>query len=472
MNVFEKRLTLPVTSRELFAWHERPDALARLCPPWDPVTLKYSDGHIKEGARVKLQVKGPLKIPVNIEVVHEEYEEGVQFQDRQISGPFAHWVHTHAVTSHSSEQEATLTDQIHYKLPFSPLGDWLGGRMVRHRLEQLFHYRHSVLQHDFRLHQLARGQTLHFAVSGSTGLVGSALCALLKTGGHRVTRLTRAPAPDSRIWDDPEDVPDLSDIDIVIHLAGESVAQRWSRRKKQAILESRTRRTKALAKALAESKTSGSGPHTFICASAIGYYGDQGSSEAWVDETSPQGSGFLADVCDQWELACQPARSAGIRVVNARIGIVLSPEGGALEKLLLPFLLGAGGPIGSGRPYMSWISLHDVIGALYFCALIPEIEGPVNLVSPEPVTNKTFSQSLGSVLKRPAFLPLPALALKLIFGEMASETMLSGQRVRAGQLIKYNYPFIHTTLETALRFELGRVDFSTHMTSSTHSQIH
>ena len=467
MKKFERRLELTISPEELFAWHERKGAFERLTPPWDPVTILYKDDHIKDGALVKLKVKGPMGVPLTLEVIHEDYQEGKQFVDRQIKGPFAYWRHQHLVQQsidhEENEKKSQLTDFVEYKLPLGYLGQLGGGSLVKDRLNQLFHYRHTVMIHDYKLHQLYQGSPLHIAISGATGLIGTALTSLFNTGGHRVTILTRRVTKDNkeyaREWSSAEQVPNLEDVDLVIHLAGESVAQRWSNQKKKSILNSRVKRTRALATYLSQLKQEGKpGPQALICASGIGYYGDCPDQESWVDESAPLGEGFLAEVCDKWENACLPAKEAGIRVVNARIGIVLSPQGGALGKLLLPFLMGVGGRVSHGQQWMSWISLHDVVGALYFCALKKEMSGPINLSAPQPVTNQTFSNLLAKVLHRPAIFPVPAFVLKMIFGEMAKETILSGQRVQPKKLMDNHYPFLHSKLEDALRFELGKVE--------------
>ena len=462
MNTFERRVSLPLSPTELFAWHEREGAFRRLCPPWDPVEMIHNDGHIRDGAQVKLRVRGPMGVPLSLEVLHQGYEAGVQFQDRQVRGPFAHWLHTHTTAPEEDPQRATLIDSIQYKLPLGLFGELGGGSMVRHRLAQLFHYRHQVMRHDLALHERFGAERLHFAISGSSGLLGQELCALLSTGGHRVTRLTRAPAEGARIWRTPEEVPNLDDVDVVIHLAGESVAERWTSAKRKRILESRTLRTRALAHALADARARGvTRTRALICASGVGYYGYRGHGDQLLDESAPLGEGFLAEVCEQWEGGCEPAIEAGLRVVKARIGVVLSPQGGALGKLLLPFSLGLGGPVGSGAQWMSWISIHDVVGALYECAGQPDLEGPVNLTAPHPTTNREFVKTLGRVLSRPTLIPAPAFALKIAFGEMASETILGSQRATPSKLIQSGYPFLHQRLEEALRFELGRVSSET-----------
>lgn len=463
-------MTCPVPSDHLFAWHERPGAFERLCPPWDPVEIIHKDDHIQDGARVELKIKLPLGIPATLKVVHEGYVAGERFVDRQVQGPFSYWRHIHHVQSHSSGG-SSLTDEIDYRLPFPPFGRLFGGATAKARLKQLFHYRHTVTTHDLSLHQAAgmidapQKHTLKVAVSGARGLIGAPLCALLSTGGHDVVRLVRGRAQqEERSWPSAQELPDLSDLDAIIHLAGESVAQRWSETKKQEILNSRVERTRALAEHIAHLARRGEPhPHTLICASAIGYYGH--TENRWVEEDDPRGDGFLAEVCEAWERACDPAREVGVRVVNVRVGIVLAPHGGALKKLLLPFLMGGGGPVGHGKQGMSWISLHDVVGAFYWALTHPSLEGAINAVSPNPVSSAEFAQTLGRVLHRPAILPAPSLALRLIFGEMANEALLSGQFVRPTALMNSDYPMLHKTLEEALRFELGRVDL-THLPPS------
>ena len=465
MATFQQKLSLPVPAKELFQWHEREGAFERLCPPWDPVKIIHKDDHIRDGAEVRLQVKGPLNIPLQLEVTHEDYIAGERFVDRQVKGPFQSWRHSHLVSSTQNEtaqQDSTLTDHIDYTLPLGFLGELGGGSMVKSRLTQLFHYRHEVMKHDFLLHKLSvkslADQKLHVAISGASGLIGQALSALFTTGGHKVTIFSRSPGPNTRVWKEVDRVPQLDDIDVVVHLAGESIAQRWSPAKKKSILQSRVERTKALSLAIAELKNSGRpSPKALICASGVGYYGDCSHQDEMIDETAPLGQGFLAEVCQAWEDACEPARAIGVRVINARIGVVLAPHGGALAKLHLPFSLGLGGPIGQGKQWMSWISLHDVVAALYYCSFNTDLSGAVNLCAPQAVTNAEFSKTLGRVLNRPTIFPTPAFALKLVYGEMAQETILSGQRVQPQKLINQQYPFLHSALEDALRFELGRV---------------
>jgi uncharacterized protein (TIGR01777 family) len=298
---------------------------------------------------------------------------------------------------------------------------------------------------------------LRIAVSGATGLVGSHLCASLAAAGHRVDRLVRrAPAPDTTdiAWDPAKgsiDADALDGTDAVVHLAGESIADgRWTAEKKRRIRDSRVQGTTLLCRTLAALANK---PRVLVAASAVGYYGDRG--DELVTEASPAGRGFLPEVCRDWEAACQPARDAGIRVVNVRLGVVLTPKGGALAKMLGPFKAGLGGRVGAGRQYMSWIALDDLIGAIHFVLAADRIAGPVNATAPNPVTNAEFARTLGRVLRRPAVIPAPAAMIKLAFGEMGRALLLEGARVLPHVLQQAGFEFHHPQLEPALRALLG-----------------
>jgi uncharacterized protein (TIGR01777 family) len=293
-------------------------------------------------------------------------------------------------------------------------------------------------------------------VSGSSGLIGSAVLENLIAGGHSVIRLVRrAPGQNEVHWD-----PDagtiatalLEGLDAVVHLAGENIAQgRWTQQKKERIRDSRVKGTQILCQALARLAQP---PKVLVAASAIGYYGERGDEV--LTEESPPGSGFLADVCRQWEAASSPAAQSGIRVVNLRIGIVLSEKGGALAKMLLPFRLGVGGRVGSGKQYMSWIALDDVVGAINHAIANDSLSGPVNAVAPNPVTNYEFTKALGKVLERPTPFPMPAFAARLALGEMADELLLASTRVAPRRLLATGYKFLFPELEGALRHLLKK----------------
>jgi uncharacterized protein (TIGR01777 family) len=295
-------------------------------------------------------------------------------------------------------------------------------------------------------------------ISGSHGLVGGALIKLLTRNGHEVIRLVRqartvgAPEiewqPDKGIIDKQQ----LEALDAVVHLAGENIAEgRWTDEKKRAILDSRVKGTALLSETLATLKQP---PSVFLSASAIGYYGNRG--DELLTETSAPGNDFLADVCQQWEKATTPASGQGIRAVLARFGIILAEQGGALAKMLTPFQMGIGGRVGSGKQWMSWIALDDVAGAIQFMLFDGSVNGPVNFVAPNPVTNAEFTKTLGSVLSRPTFLPVPAFGVRLAFGEMADSLLLASQRVEPAVLKARGFRFSFPRLEPALKHILHR----------------
>ena len=292
-------------------------------------------------------------------------------------------------------------------------------------------------------------------VSGVSGPIGTALLPSLNARGYEVTRLVRSPASgEGQInWDPAKPLApeSVSGFAAVIHLAGESIVGRWTEAKKKRIRESRVGPTRNLAQSLAKAKDR---PRVFVTASAIGYYGDRGDEV--LRESSAPGKGFLAEVCRDWEAASQPAADAGIRSVQLRTGLVLSPDGGALQKMVLPFRLGIGGNIGNGRQWWSWIDIQDWVGALHHILKTDLLQGAVNLVAPRPVTNAEFTKILASVISRPAIFPMPAFAARLAFGQMADELLLASQRVEPAKLISSGYPFHYSDLRKALEAILKR----------------
>lgn len=288
-------------------------------------------------------------------------------------------------------------------------------------------------------------------ISGSHGLVGTALIKALEPEGHEIFRLVRyAPHSQAEIEWSPDRysiaLARLEGFDAVVHLAGESIAEgSWTEEKKRRIRESRVKGTRLLGDALGNLSNP---PKTLISASAIGYYGNRG--DEILTETSAPGDDFLARVCVEWEEATALAAQKGIRVVNTRFGIILSKDGGALKKMLPPFRMGIGGKIGSGKQWMSWIALDDVVGGIKFALTNEELRGPVNFVAPNPVTNAKFTKTLGKVLSRPTIFPIPAFGVRLLFGEMADALLLSSQRVKASQLEEGSYTFLYPELEETL----------------------
>lgn len=297
---------------------------------------------------------------------------------------------------------------------------------------------------------------MRVAITGASGLIGSALRARLLRQGHAIVPVVRRSANEGEISWDPEhgtlDPTDLTGVDAVVNLAGAGIAgHRWTDSYKRQILDSRTRTTSLISETMARADA---GPRVLLSGSGMDFYGDQGDTA--VDEMSPAGTGFLAEVCQAWEASTTAAAAAGVRVAHLRTSMVLSAQGGALRKMLPIYKLGLGGRTGNGRQWVSWISIDDEVGAIEHL-LNHEVSGPVNLASPDPVTNAEFARTLGHVLKRPAFVPLPSFAPKLVLGsELVDTLLLESKRVLPRVLESDGYAFAHPTLETALRAVLDR----------------
>jgi len=296
---------------------------------------------------------------------------------------------------------------------------------------------------------------MNILITGASGLIGQALSRHFVDSGHHVIPLVRSSSPEPFCWQPDQGLINLDDsvrLDVVINLAGPGVAdRRWSSERKRELLESRVDATLLLSEALAKREQQ---PEVFISASAIGFYGPRDDDP--VDESSESGDGFLAELARQWEMATSAAESAGIRTVHARFGIVLSDSGGALARMLLPFKLGLGGVIGSGKQGMSWVSMHDLARIFDFLIDSEELSGAINVVAPNPVSNREFTKALGKVLKRPTLLPMPAIQARLLFGEMAEEILLTGARVLPSRLSAAGFEFTEPDLEQALRSVLNR----------------
>jgi uncharacterized protein (TIGR01777 family) len=387
---------------------------------------------------------------------HRDYLEGRGFRDVQIEGPVARWEHTHTFEPEGPDA-CTLEDRIEYKLPLGALGRLAGGSIVRSRLNRLFSYRHLTTQQDMAAHTRREVRPMKILISGSTGLIGSALIPFLTTGGHEVARLVRSQPRKggSEFRWDPDagqiDPAAFAGVDAVVHLAGENISGRWTEAKKARILDSRVRGTRTVAEALAGLSEP---PKVLISSSAVGYYGDRGDEV--LTEESSSGSLFLSEVCGQWEAATEPAATKGIRVANLRTSPVLTPAGGPLAQLLTPFRIGLGGVVGSGRQYFPWIAIDDLIGAIHHALITESLSGPVNAAAPQQVTNREFTKTLGRVLGRPTLFPLPAFAARLVFGEVADELLLASQRVEPARLMSSGYSFRFPDLEAALRHLLGK----------------
>ena len=452
--IHERELPFPVD--RVWDWHMRPGALERLMPPWEDARVVGRKGGIADGGTVHVRLKrGPVK--VDFKVRHTDFESGRLFTDEQVSGPMGSWVHRHEFEPAGSDA-CLLRDRISYDPPLGAAAAALAGSTFEGELKRLFRFRNQRLAQDLARHAAYRGPRLRVAITGASGFVGSALRHFLTTGGHEVLPIVRR-RPDRERgeihWDPMErkmEAKRLEGVDALVHLAGESLSKgRWTPARKRAIWRSRIVGTQVLADALNRLRDP---PRVFVSSSAIGYYGNRGGEKLF--ERSRPGSGFLAELCREWESEALKARRSGVRVVTLRTGLVLSPAGGALGTMLLPFKMGIGGRLGSGRQFVSWID-HDDLVALIFHALADDsVRGPLNGTAPHPVTNATFTTRLGRALSRPTLLPVPSLAVRGMFGEMGKVLLLEGARVFPEAALRSGFHFDFEGIGESLAFQLGR----------------
>jgi uncharacterized protein (TIGR01777 family) len=444
---------IPQSIDEVFAWHARPGAFVRLNDPWRPVRVTQASDSIREGAQVSiaLPVCGPISIPWHLR--HTRYVQNSEFVDEQITGPLRSWKHTHRFIA-DSDTQTIMRDEIEYTLP---RGCGVAEPFLQRELMRLFSHRHALLQSDLELHaRWSKKPRKTIVIAGASGFVGRSLEAFLTTAGHTVIRLVRrAPrASAERFWDPEHNILDpqvFNGADVLINLCGENIAAKnWSADRKARILESRVASTELLASVVRELPKP---LEVVICASATGFYGDTQDLE--VDEQSVAGAGFLADVCRAWEGAAERFERVGTRVVRLRLGMVLHASGGALAKMLPAYLCGVGGPLGSGKQWISWISMQDLLGIVEHAIYCPQLIGAVNAVAPSACLQRDFARTLGAVIKRPTFLPTPAFVVRAVFGEMGQELLLSSSRVRPAALMASGYRFVLGDLSEALRFESG-----------------
>lgn len=401
---------------------------------------------------------------------HFGYIHNLQFQDKMIKGPFKKWVHTHSFISQGQNQ-CIIEDKIEYMPRFGKIGSKILQKRMQNYLNQLFLYRSRILVNDLFLEKITQEKGKRILISGSHGLIGSSLIPLLTSiGRHKISRLVRKVKnnnmdllPETNkedkktIFWDPQynklDPYELEGFDIIIHLAGENIFGRWTDTKKQRIFDSRVGSTKLLSESLTKLSHP---PSLLICASAIGYYG--GRPNEYLTEDSNPGKGFLSEVCQKWEKATKEATEIGIRVVNTRFGVVLTPKGGILQKLLSPFKLGLGITIGNKDQYISWVSIEDVIKSIFYSITNTSIKGPINIVSPNPVTNLEFSDILKKIFNPKLSMSISQNIPKLIFGEMSKEVLSTNTYVIPKKLVSTDYKFFSSELEDSLRFLLGKIE--------------
>ena len=444
---------MPVPVGELADWHFRPGALDRLIPPWQDVRVQRATTEMAAGAETVLSVPlGPVRKLWHARI--EEAVPGVRFVDTQISGPFGAWRHEHRFLADGADA-SMLEDDITYRMPFRPFGDVAAG-WVESDLERLFPWRHFRTSSDLRRHaEDGPDRPWRGVVTGASGLIGRQLTAFLTTGGHEVRRLVRR-EPDRAAGEyrwNPEagsiEPAVFEDVDAVVHLAGAGIAdERWTDDRMRVIRESRVKGTAFLAETLAGLD---SPPKVLVSASAVGIYGDRDEP---VDDDGPVDDSWLAQVAVDWESAADAARDAGIRVTHPRIGIVLTPKGGALGKMLTPFKLGLGGVVGSGTQMMSWIGIDDLIATIHRSMVDASFVGAFNATAPTPVPQRTFAKTLGEVLGRPTVAPLPAVVARGVFGRLAGPLLLEGVAARPSGLLDRRFRFEAAELESCLRLLL------------------
>ena len=433
---------------EVWAWHTRPGAMHRLVPPWQPMRVVKETESLADG-RAILGLPGGLRWVAQHDPAG--YDPPNQFVDVLSSDGLmtlpprviGWWRHTHRY-SDAGDGRTRVHDIVDTTVPGAAL-------------RSTFAYRHRQLAEDLAAHADAAGAgagSLVVAITGSSGLVGTALAAFLSTGGHRVIRLVRGAPTDAgeRQWDPSRPAADLLEgVDVVVHLAGESIAGRFTEQHRRAIRDSRIGPTRRLAETAAGTP----GVKAFVCASAIGFYGHD-CGDRLLDEDSPRGQGFLADVVADWEAATGPAADAGLRVVTVRTGIVQAAAGGTLRLLRPLFAAGLGGRLGSGRQWLSWIGIDDLLDVYYRALYDTRLAGPVNAVAPNPVRNTDYTRALAQTLHRPALLPVPSIGPRLLLGKQgAVELAEADQRVAPVKLQSLGHRFRQPTVDDALGHQLG-----------------
>ncbi|MFB9164030.1 TIGR01777 family oxidoreductase [Arthrobacter psychrochitiniphilus] len=493
MPVFRYETHLAHPREEVFRWFTRPGALVRLTPSFFGTILAEPSDGINPGSTAAMGVGAPGglgmwlgsaagtvrgMLPARLgwarpelrwDALHTELVPNESFTDVMAKGPLASSSHKHSFFD-GEPGTTVMLDEMHYELPSPVRGAWTHQRMDA-ELARMFAFRERQLRGDLAFHAAHSaagaddGEPLVIAVSGASGLVGRALCALLGGGGHTVLKLVRrAPRSSDEIYWNPEaghlDTAGLARATVVIHLAGHPIGGRFTESNKEAILQSRVLGTGLLAKSLATLAADGV-RRTLVSGSAVGYYGADPKSAAGMSsppplvESDPNGTDFLASVCRRWEAECAPAADAGVRVVNVRTGIVLSAGGGVLQRLLPLYLAGVGGPLGS-KQWQSWVGIDDIAGIFAHAALSQDVSGPVNGVAPHPVQAAEFARILGKVLHRPAVVKVPALGPQLLLGKQgAAELAMANQRVSAHRIQDSGYEFRHGDLDSALRHILG-----------------
>ena len=460
--IFIRQVEIPHEVLDAFNYHARYRALDRMIPPWSFLKVIKRNNGLENGATCILGIQyGPLKFEWIAN--HFGYIKGQIFQDEMIKGPLKTWKHSHSFTPNKFNG-CIVEDKIEYSLPYGLNTFNIFKNRFDKTLNQMFTYRHQILNHDLKLWTILKeNRGKRILISGSTGLIGSALIPFLDTvGEHKISRLIRPSSKESargnnsnfRVWDPKTGIvnpSDLEEFDAIIHLCGENIGGRWSKAKKKRIYDSRVRTTELLCNTIKKLKKP---PSTLVCASAIGYYGSK--DEQVVTEETKAGDGFLADLCADWEAEAKSVESIGVRVVNARFGLILSPKGGILKLLSLASCLRTGIEFGKGSNVFNWVSIEDVIGSILYSIGNTTIHGPINIVSPNPVKATDFTKIISKIQQNLIFLKIQHKFMKLIMGEFADTISQSNGVVKPQTLLTCGYPFMNPNLEDAVRFLLGR----------------
>ena len=453
--IYTKRIRINAPVETVFEWHERNGAIQRLTPPWAPLKMLSREGSgVKKGVKVSFLLH-LFKIPMIWKAEHIAYEKNKMFKDHQTAGPFSKWVHTHRFIK-KDDQSCVMEDEVNFKLPFGLFSRPFYGHAIK-EFDRMFNYRHKVLKYDLENH-VGQTEKKRILISGASGTIGSILVPFLQTCGHEVIQLVRDTKnlkEDQIFWDPYKGILDLEStepFDAVINLNGVDISRgRWTKKQKKKIMDSRVISTRLIAETIAGLRQK---PKVFISSSAIGFYGDK--KEEILTEQSQTGECFISNVCDEWEAASLASHDAGIRTVQLRIGVVLTPAGGALKRMEPAFRLGCGVRLSHGQQYMSWISMDDALSGILHILNNDKIEGSVNLTAPNPVTNQEFSKCLAQVFSKKVFFVMPRFLAILLWGEMGMETLLASAKVEPAKLLDTGFLFQHATLLPALKAMLGR----------------
>lgn len=447
VEILTLKTIVDATCEEVYAYHEKADAINRIFAPWEEVDLLHKPSGLEVGGVVHIQKMGH-----NILIKHTRCDKPYGFEDEQIVGFLPSFKHKH-VFNKISETQTEIIDEIEYELPKGFFKKKIMGGFTKHAIK-MFEYRHKIYEEDFRQFRLSKRKPLRILVSGSHGFVGNHLCMILNLFGDEVFKLVRKPSKDIRdiYWDPLEEkvnIQLLEGFDVVIHLAGESITTAWTEKNKKCIYDSRVNSTKLLTHVLNQLK---SPPKLFLCASGCGFYGNR--EDEVLDESASKGTSFLSEVTQAWESRAKEFIKG--RVILMRFGAVIGLKGGVLQKLLMPFKMGCGVIMGSGFQWISWISIDDLTYQILHILKDETLQGPVNFTAPHPVTAEEFSKTLGFLLKRPVFFRFPASLIKILLGKRGEELLLTSVKCVPKILIESGSVFSYPTLSEALKVYLGR----------------